>query len=172
MADDTSAVGLSQEELKRLFYYHENSGDFVRQCSVSSNTAAGDQAGCLNHDGYLVIRIGGILHYAQRLAWLYVNGEWLPEGVDHKDRVRHHNWLDNLKPATQSQNISNQARGRKNTSTGCKNIVWDARRRKFRVHVRLDYKQYHVGRFDTLEAALEAREKALATYHGEFASAA
>lgn len=159
---------ITQERLKELFYYHPSSGDFVRLVSVSSNTKAGDQAGCPDKLGYLVIRVDGVLYKAHRLAWLYVHGEWPPAGIDHEDTVENHNWITNLRPANQSQNCCNIGLRADNTS-GHKDIKWRPKRNKFTVEVQFEKKSRYVGIYSKLEDAVVARDEALAEMHGAFA---
>lgn len=47
---------------------------------------------------------------AHRLAWLYVHGEWPQREIDHKDNVRHHNWIGNLRDVSHSVNMQNQVK--------------------------------------------------------------
>lgn len=160
---------ISAERLHEVLYYHPRSGDFVWLIKTSTCTVIGTQAGCQNKAGYIVIRIDGVLYRAHQLAWLYVHGESSSNGIDHKDTVEHHNWIDNLRPADQSENMRNQGKHSRNKS-GHKNIVWDGKR--FIVYVNLNYKTHYRGRFKTLEKALAERDRAHAELHGEFARVA
>ena len=68
---------------------------------------ANKEAGSLSEHGYLRISFFGSKRYCHRLAWLFVYG-YIPEnGIDHKDRVRTHNWIENLREATQQCNMRN-----------------------------------------------------------------
>jgi hypothetical protein len=80
---------------------------------------AGSIAGCKHKvDGRIYIGIDGRLYKAHRLAWLYVHGEWPPAGIDHRDTIVSHNWIDNLRPATQAQNMQNIRRPHRDNKTG------------------------------------------------------
>lgn len=64
--------------------------------------------GSINQDGYVRIRIGKTLRMKHRyLFWLYHG--YLPDEMDHDDKVRNHNSITNLKPATRSTNTTNKA---------------------------------------------------------------
>ena len=64
--------------------------------------------GYINQDGYERIRCNGKLRMKHRyLFWLY-NG-YLPDEVDHEDKIRNHNSISNLKPATRSSNTTNKS---------------------------------------------------------------
>lgn len=77
------------------------------------------------------------------------------------------NQKENLRIATSSQNGMNSKK-RKNVS-GFKGVTFDKSRNKWKAHIRKDYKQYNLGRFDTKEEAYDAYVKAARDLHGEFA---
>lgn len=59
--------------------------------------------GSTNQDGYDRIRIGKAFRMKHRfLFWLYHG--YLPDEVDHHDKVRNHNSISNLKPSNRSEN--------------------------------------------------------------------
>lgn len=58
---------------------------------------------------------------------------------------------------------TNQARNRriqKRNKTGVKGVFWYKQAQKYVVHIGLNSKQYHIGYFDTIEEAAEARKQA------------
>jgi len=99
------------------------------------------------------------------LAWFYVYGEWVE--LDHKDRIGGNNAIDNLRPATHQQNMCNQG-VRYTNMLGVKGV--QKRHNKYRAYITVNYKTIHIGTFDTLEAAIDARTKAANFYHGEFSN--
>jgi HNH endonuclease len=162
---------VTQERLKELFYYHPDSGDFVRLVMTSSNARAGYQVGCPDKDGYLVFRVDGVLYKAHRLAWLYMHGVWPPHGIDHEDKITNHNWISNLRVANQSQNLCNTGL-RKDNSSGHKDIKWRPSRGKFTVEIQYNKKSKYVGIYSRLEDAIIARDATIAEMHGAFARTA
>ena len=66
----------------------------------------GDVLGCPHGNGYLDVRLGGVLYFVHRLVFYHFNG-WCPDLVDHKDRNRKNNHPDNLREATHSENHIN-----------------------------------------------------------------
>lgn len=50
------------------------------------------------------------------MAWGFVHGEYPEFEIDHKDRNRGNNAIDNLRPATRSQQIQNRDFTAYNTS--------------------------------------------------------
>ena len=161
---------LSQERLKELFYYHPESGDFVRLVRTANCTRVGEQAGYLRkEDGYMAIRIAGVNHLSHRLAVLYMTGKYPTEFADHKDTVKHHNWWSNIRQATRPQNGRNRGAQKNNKSTGHKDIYYRASSRRFHVNINATGRKQFFGSFRTLAEALARRDQVLPQVHGEFA---
>jgi hypothetical protein len=70
---------LSQRTLKTLMHYDPETGVFTWLVTKARSARAGDEAGTLRKDRHITIAIRGTHYTAQRLAWLYMRGEF-PEG--------------------------------------------------------------------------------------------
>lgn len=81
----------------------------------------GSVAGSQDEYGYVRIGVDCHRYKAHRLAWLYVKGYFPEHGLDHRDRIKHHNWIDNLREVTQVCNLRNTGNRVDNTS-GCKGV--------------------------------------------------
>lgn len=109
------------------------------------------------------------------------NSEWrrihrLIMGVTDKDIVVdhiNHNGLDNrksnLRICTSGQNTCNCLTS-KNNKSGHKGVYWSKERKKWCAQISINNKTKGLGRYDTIEEATEAREKAAKEYYGEFAN--
>jgi hypothetical protein len=87
-----------------------------------------------------------------------------PNEVDHRDLNTLNNQRSNLRAATRSGN--NQNKGpQSNSTTGHKDVFWDKSRLKWLVKIN----NKHIGRYDVLRDAIEARDRAIVILHGEFA---
>lgn len=153
---------LSQSRLKELLHYDKETGIFAwkvkRKCFN-----AGDVAGRLNHDGYVVIWIDRD-YYAHRLAWLYEYGQIPACGLDHKNRKKNENWIENLRPANKSENAQNMKIS-KNNKSGFKGVSWHKQRSKWNAKIVVNYKGISLGLFDRLEDAVIAYSAAAAKFH-------
>lgn len=129
---------------------------------------AGCVAGSVYFNGYSVISIDKVRNYAHRLAWFFVHQVWPRAITDHIDRTRTANRIDNLRPATASENALNRPAPRQNTS-GIKGVWFDRRRNKWVAEVCINNRKHYIGQFADLQAAAEARRGALARLAGEFA---
>lgn len=109
------------------------------------------------------------------------NSEWrrihrLIMGVTDKDIVVdhiNHNGLDNrksnLRICTSGQNTCNCLTS-KNNKSGHKGVYWSKERKKWCAQISINNKTKGLGRYDTIEEAIEAREKTAKEYYGEFAN--
>lgn len=160
---------LAAERLRELLDYDLATGIFVRKTAIVG-IPAGAVAGRVRADGYVKISVDGKLYYGHRLAWLYVHGEWPLGRLDHEDTIKHHNWIGNLRPATQSQNGGNAARSRANTS-GFKGVTYDRAHQAWKAQIRKNRARIHIGLYPTAEAAHAAYVEKARELFGEFARA-
>ena len=137
--------------------YDRKSGKFT----WASGSRKGCIAGCLNSDGYRVIRIDGLLYYAHRLAWLYINGIWPKTRIDHENRNHDDNWIGNLREATNGQNAMN-SRINSNNKSGFKGVSWAKSRGSWVSRIYFGSKLFHLGYFDSpKEAGIAYKKKAV-----------
>lgn len=142
--------------MKELLDYDSETGIFTRLVSLANCCNVGDIAGYLRPDGYIGINVDGSLFLAHRIAWLYVYG-YLPENdLDHKDRIRHHNWIDNLREVSRQCNIRNSW-NRKNNVSGVKGVSWNSQHKKWRAQIMVDRKSKCLGVYEDFGDAVSAR---------------
>ena len=155
----------TQKRLKELLHYdpRENFGDFTWKVDRNFNAKVGDKAGFLHSKGYIHIKVDGKQYKAHRLAWLYEKG-YLPENqIDHRDRIRNHNWICNLRESTQICNSRN-CKLAKNNSSGVTGVHWAARDKRWPASIGVP-KKINLGNFiDKLEA-VKARWEAEKRYN-------
>jgi hypothetical protein len=118
--------------------------------------------------GYVVARF--TTNYVTKQICLHRLITNCPSGmvVDHIN----HNPLDNrranLRVCTQAENIRN-TKLRSDSKTGYKGVHWSSQVSKYKVRIRLNGRNIHLGYFDTPEAGYEAYKAGAKKYHGEFA---
>jgi hypothetical protein len=155
---------LTVERLKSLLHYDPLSGLFTWLVSPSSQVRAGDIAGSIDRrHGYICIGIDGRLHFAHRLAWLYMTGEWPRLRVDHRNTVTGDNRFDNLRDVSQGVNLQNQRRPR--STNPYLGVAWDKSRGKWVAHIKVDGRQRFLGRFDDPMLGHEAYLAAKREHH-------
>ena len=98
--------------------------------------------------GYIAIKIAYRSYYAQRLAWLYMTGEWPDVLVDHINRDTYDNrWL-NLREAKNEENQQNTMKAWGQCRRGVRK-----KRGRYEARINVGGKYQHLGTFDTEEEA-------------------
>ena len=150
---------ITQAEVKRLFRYDYEIGDLFWRQRVTSAVKLDKPAGCsTGRGGYRSIQVRGKTYLAHRLVWLYHHG-YLPEhGLDHRDRNRQNNRVDNLREVSQTCNTRNSGNYSTNTSgvKGVSRIRWSG---KWQVSIKINGKPKHIGHFVEFIDAVKARYK-------------
>lgn len=156
---------ITQERLKELFDYSPGTGEFTRKVS-RGNQRAGSIAGSLRKDDYICIWVDGKPYYAHQLAFLYMEG-YLPEEVDHINRIRSDNRWVNLKDSSHQENSRNKAAKSKSGYIG---VSWNKQRQKWQVQLRDTNKKKVFGgyfEYQNLESAIDKINKLRLQFHGE-----
>lgn len=153
---------VSAERLREVLHYDADTGHFTWLVS-HPRVRSGDSAGCINHDGYICIRIDGSSYMAHRLAWLYMTGEWPAGDIDHKYGIRNDNRWSELRVADHVKNGQNQRKAQKHNKCGLLGVY--ARYGRWRATIRVAGKGKHLGCFDTPAEAHAAYLAAKAGLH-------
>jgi len=111
---------ITQEYLKELFSYDGEQLIWIRR---RQGIKVGSIAGCLDAEGYRIIRVDGKNYKSHRLIWLWVYGEWPQEQIDHVNGKRDDNKITNLRDVSQSINLRNSKKQKNNTS-GITGVYW------------------------------------------------
>lgn len=157
---------LTQERLKELLNYDQETGVFTWQVSNHNSIKAGSIAGTISH-GYIRIKILNSSYRAHRLAWLYMTGSWPIDQIDHIDGNKQNNSFINIRQASHSQNQRNKPI-QKNNNSGYKGVTWHKRLQKWQAQLRHNKKTYYIGVFKDLELAAEAYKNLAVIMQNEF----
>lgn len=143
---------LSQEHLKSLLRYDEETGVFTWLERPSRRTFAGDRAGSIRPtNGRRYITIKRVDYAASRLALFYVHGKW-PDGVvDHKNGIVDDDRLDNLRDVTSAVNSQNRHGPSSLNTTGVMGV--SRARAKFKAVIFVDGQYMNLGRYETADEA-------------------
>ena len=146
----TERNAVTQDRLKFLFRYEENTGNFIRLIKTAKRSKIGEIAGTQHNKGYWIIMVDGVIYLAHRLAWLYMTGQWPDDQVDHIDMDRKNNKWSNLREATQTDNQGNK-RVRLDSKNKLKGVFKSGS--KFWSSIRHSGKTTYLGTFDCPAAA-------------------
>tara|TARA_R110002073_G_C9093991_1_gene548053 strand:+ start:48 stop:539 length:492 start_codon:yes stop_codon:yes gene_type:complete len=156
---------LTLDLVNKLFRYDKETGDLIHKANKGT-AKAGDKAGSVNGSGYVVTGIEGNKYRNHRIIFLMHRG-FLPDCLDHIDNNKLNNRIENLRPATLSQNQQNRRICKRNTS-GVKGVRWNEPYNMWSASVTLNGKRKHVGHFRTVPEAEVAVRKVREQLHGEF----
>jgi hypothetical protein len=154
---------INQELLKQRFNYNPEIGLFIRKMKTAPGVKIGTVAGSKGCGGYIVITFNRRQkHLAHRLAWLYVYGYFPRHQLDHINGIRDDNRIANLREATNKQNMEN-LNTKSSASSGIRGIASYKTKKSVKWVARImhNYKTIHLGVFDNINEAINARK------HGE-----
>lgn len=136
--------GITQERLHELFEYRDDGSLWWKIRPARSNP----RAGTLHpKNGYRYVRCDGQRYREHRVVWMYHHGRWPIGDLDHRNRVRDDNRIENLREVSKSANQWNRdARG---TSFYVRTGKWQA-------HIQMHGKLRGLGYFLTEEEAHQA----------------
>lgn len=154
------------DSIRDVLSYDPETGKFVWLVAVGKRSVVGSEAGSIM-GGYVVIKYLGEPYLAHRLAWFLEKGSEPPTSIDHINGQKEDNRISNLREATFSQNMANTGIWRHNTS-GYRGVSKQRRGGKWMSTIRFHRKRYHLGVFETAEAASAAYEAKAAQLFGEF----
>lgn len=136
--------------------YDSVAGEFFWVAS-RGGSKLGKKAGTLTQNGYLHITYNYKAYLAHRLAWFFVHGKW-PDGmIDHINRNKLDNRIENLRVVDNQTNQRNAGMSAKNTS-GHRGVYWHKNKKKWLASIRVDNKQLHLGSYNCITAAMFARK--------------
>ena len=103
---------VNSKKLKEILYYDKDTGFFVWKKDIFNLNKykladQGDVAGCMSNCGYIQISIKSKLYSAHRLAWLYTYGHFPELEIDHINRIRNDNRIENLRDVSHTVNMNN-----------------------------------------------------------------
>jgi hypothetical protein len=117
--------------------------------------------GTVGKNGYLSVNFGGVRLYAHSVIFALYNG-YIPKIIDHKDRNRLNNRIENLQDANHTINAINKGLSSNNKS-GTKGVCKG--NNKWVAQIKLNKHKIHLGTFNTLEEAITKRKEAEKQYH-------
>lgn len=143
---------LTAERLREVLSYNQETGDFIWRAVNGRRGRPGIRAG-RRAGKYVGITIDGVAHLAHRLAWLYVHNRWPATGyIDHINGDFCDNRIENLREASNGQNMQNQVRAHANSRSGLLGVS-SHKSGRFVASIRRNGKRYYLGIYDTPKEA-------------------
>ena len=140
-------------------------GLLYNKVTRNSRAVKGELAGATSGK-YQLICLHGKPFLVHRIAYYMVHGD-CPDFIDHIDNNGHNNHIDNLRPATRSENQLNRKLAKSNTS-GVKGVSWASRYGKWYACLNVNGINKNLGYFESLDMAKEFIELAREMAHGKY----
>ena len=153
----TNIQGLYSYEDGNLFRLQSSGGE-------KKGNIAGWETIC-NGRKYKKININKKTYYLHQIIFLYHYG-YIPKYIDHADGNSLNNKIENLREATQSQNIHNSSKRTTNKS-GYKGVCFV--NNKWRSAIMVDGKNIYLGAYENIEDAALAYKNGANKFYGQFA---
>jgi hypothetical protein len=130
---------LTADRLRELLHYDPLTGLFTRLVRTCNTVNVGDVCGYFSKkDGHLRISLDHHQYLGQRLAFLYMTGEWPANEVDYWDTDPANNRWANLRDVTTKTNSENKRVARvDNKSSGLLGVTWNAEKEKWQAQIGL-----------------------------------
>lgn len=149
--------------IKDFLDYNHETGVFTWKES-RGRVKAGSMAGTVSTirgKKYIMIRVNGKQYGAHRLAFLWVDGKFPANEVDHVDGNGLNNSWRNLRSVTHQENGRNRRKPKNNTS-GYTGVHWHKTSQKWGAYIHIEGKNRYLGYFANIEDAISARAAASA----------
>lgn len=121
--------------------------------------SAGKPAGRKEPKGYICVKFRngghGVTLSAHHIVWALHHGRWPTLHIDHINRVRNDNRIENLREVTPAENAQNSSWKRVHP------YVHPSRKGQFAAQVKVGDQQIHIGVFPSERAAHEYRQAVL-----------
>lgn len=147
---------ITKEFLHEILTYQDGRLFWKKVINPKSRAKVGEEAGTLTITGYRRIVINYKQYFGHQLVFMMFNG-YIPKEIDHINRVRHDNRIENLRPISRSDNIVNSKLSKRN-STGHKHIHVSGT--GYKITAPINGKPVYLGYFKTIEDAKTALRKA------------
>jgi hypothetical protein len=162
-------TNVTAARVKELLDYNPETGEFTWKTNRRGRRQKGMSAGCIHPNGYLRISIDYRLYNGQRLAWLFLTGDWPTKFIDHIDGNPTNNKASNLRECNYSENAFNRKISSANKS-GYKGVSFVKSTKKWGAWIKIDGKSINLGsKFNSPQEAHEAYKIASQKFFGAFA---
>ena len=152
-------IDLTQEQLMGMFDYDSGKGLLLRRCFSSGLFTGRKAVGSPGKSGYRYVEILGVTYLEHRLIWIYLKGTCPVDQLDHINKNRCDNRIENLRETDNSGNQRN-TRLRKSNKTGIMGVHARSDNNKWSVRINHSGRRYSLGSFSDFFEACCARKSA------------
>jgi hypothetical protein len=158
---------LEIDYLKKIFRCNSEDGE-LRWRVETPRATAGQLAGTINTEGYIVVGHNKVQYRAHRIIWAMHYGVWPDHQIDHINGIKTDNRISNLRKCDFFGNAQNVGKRHRKCVSSHKGV--DFHKGRWRARIRPgDGTRLELGYFTTEEEAAAAYAEAAGKFHGEFA---
>ena len=144
---------MNKEMVRDLFEYRDD--NLYWRVRPRGGSDISKPAGYVMPKGYRRIAVKGKRYLTHRLIWLYTNGKFPDNHIDHINGDPSDNRIENLRDVTRQENQKNRSKNCNNKS-GYMGVCWSKASDKWKAQIRVGGVKTHLGLFNILEDAAEA----------------
>ena len=135
---------ITQEYLKSILQYNENTGEFVWLMALK-RMKIGNIAGSITN-GYIYVSLNKKKYLAHRLAWFYIYGKWPLNCIDHINGITNDNRIINLRDVTHRKNSQNAKAHRLGKLVG---TAYHKSTNRWYARIKINGIPKHIGSYDS-----------------------
>lgn len=154
-------------DIREVFDYHPD-GYLIWKIDSGYNKTKNRRPGVINAYGYSQVKAFQKGYAEHRLIWAWHYGRYPEMDIDHIDRNRANNRIENLRLATRSRNNQNSTK-RAATSSRYKGVSWSKVAKKWHAYLNTEEGRMYLGIHVKEEDAARAYDTAAKEHFGEFA---
>lgn len=154
---------MTQDRLKELLYYDPETGIFRWKINRGGKVKVGGKAGFYKEDEYSVIGVDHKTYLSHRLVFLYMEGYFPENDIDHINRIKDDNRWCNLREVSHQCNMRN-CKLQSNNISGVTGVNYHKGICKWRSIITINDKQIHLGYYKNFYDAVKARWQAEVKY--------
>ena len=148
-------MSIAFKRVRELFDYRDD-GNLIWKVSNSNRAKIGHVAGTSYSNAYNQVSVDNAPYYTHRIIWLWHHG-YLPEyDIDHINKDKCDNRIENLRETTRLCNLRN-AKDHKNNKSGVKGVYRHKSWGKWQARIGLHRKAHSLGEYDSFDEAVLAR---------------
>ena len=151
---------LIKAHIHRFFY---EDGELKWKENYGPRARKGCIVGSADSSGYLQVKLGKPV-LVHRIIWFMFNND-LPDQIDHIDRNRMNNRIENLRASNNMKNQHNSS-VRKDNKTGCPGVNVNTNG-KYQARISVNGKRINLGSHVNLKNAVDAYIAAKEIYHAQ-----
>ena len=141
------------KNIKEYLSYNPDTGIFIWIKKPSKKMKVGSVAGTKHHKGYIHVGYKGKIYQAHQLAWFFMYGEIPLYEIDHIDKFKDNNRIENLRLDINRENEQNNSKPRIDNTSGFRGVHWCERDKKWVAQIKINGKKIHLGSYDKPEEA-------------------